>query len=91
MQYYRFSISWSRILPNGDLSVVNQAGVDYYNRVINYLLENGLEPMVTMFHYDLPQAFAPFGGMTNSIVVDHFVAYADLLYSLFGNRVCDEI
>lgn len=87
MQFYRFSISWSRILPNGDISSLNQAGVQYYNRVINTLLENNIEPLVTMYHYDLPQVFAPFGGLTNSIVVDYFEAYADLLFSLFGDRV----
>lgn len=87
MQFYRFSISWSRILPKGDLSSVNTAGIDYYNRVINHLLANGIEPMVTMYHYDLPQAFARFGGLTNSIVVDHFEAYADLLFKLYGDRV----
>lgn len=87
MQYYRFSISWSRILPNGELASLNPAGVEYYNRVINHLLENGIEPMVTMYHLDLPQAFVPFGGLTNSIVVDYFEAYANLLFSLYGDRV----
>lgn len=87
MQFYRFSISWTRILPEGDLKVINDAGIDYYNRLIDNLLENGIEPIVTMFHHDLPQAFAPFGGLTNSIFIKHFVAYADLLFKLYGDRV----
>lgn len=87
MNFYRFSIAWSRVLPTGDISVVNQAGVTYYNKLINALLENGIEPMVTMYHYDLPQALAQFGGFTNPIIVDYFAAYADLLFGLFGDRV----
>lgn len=87
MDFYRFSISWSRILPNGDLSSVNAAGIAYYNRLINKLLENGIQPMATMYHYDLPYPLARFGGLTNSIMIDHFVDYADLLFSLFGDRV----
>lgn len=87
MTFYRFSISWARVLPDGDVSSLNQAGVDYYNRLINKLLENNIEPMVTMFHWDLPQSFVPIGGLTNSVFVDYFEAYADLLFGLFGDRV----
>lgn len=87
MNFYRFSIAWSRLLPNGDISHVNPAGVDYYNRLINKLIDNGIEPMATMYHYDLPQPFAKFGGLSNEILVDHFVEYADLLFNLFGDRV----
>lgn len=87
MNFYRFSIAWSRVLPTGDISVVNQAGVTYYNKLINALLKHGIEPMVTMYHYDLPQDLAKFGGFTNPIIVDYFAAYADLLFGLFGDRV----
>lgn len=87
MDFYRFSISWSRILPNGDLSSINGAGIKYYNNLIDKLLESGIEPMVTMYHYDLPLALAKFGGLTNPILIEYFVEYADLLFSLFGDRV----
>lgn len=87
MDFYRFSISWSRILPTGEVSSLNQAGVSYYNRLINALLDNGIQPMVTMFHWDLPQAFSHFGGFTNAVLIKYFNAYADLLFELYGDRV----
>lgn len=87
MNYYRFSIAWSRILPTGDVSKINEEGISYYNKVINRLIEEGIEPMVTMYHYDLPDALQQFGGLTNSIIVDYFEAYANVLFERFGDRV----
>lgn len=87
MDYYRFSISWSRVLPDGDVANVNEKGVEYYNKLINRLLESGIEPMVTMYHYDLPDALHKFGGLTNPIFIDNFVDYAKLLFERFGDRV----
>lgn len=87
MNQYRFSIAWSRVLPDGDISSVNEAGLVYYDKLINKTLEYGLEPVVTMYHYDLPQKLQKFGGLTNSIIVSYFESYAHLLFQRFGDRV----
>lgn len=87
MDFYRFSISWARVLPNGDLSSINEAGLAYYDKLIDACLEKGIDPVVTMYHFDLPQAFARFGGLTNSSIIEHFEAYANLLFERFGDRV----
>lgn len=87
MDYYRFSIAWSRVLPNGDTSSINEKGIAYYDTIIDELLANGIEPMVTMYHYDLPQALQLFGGLTNPIIISYFEAYANLLFERFGDRV----
>ncbi|XP_055845442.1 myrosinase 1-like [Episyrphus balteatus] len=87
VDHYRFSIAWTRIFPNGCVSSRNQKGIDYYNSVINKLLENGIEPMVTMYHWDLPAELQKFGGFTNSLIVEQFLMYADELFESFGDRV----
>ena len=83
---FRFSISWTRILPNGT-GEINQAGIDYYNRVINYCLQQGIEPWLTIYHWDLPQALELKGGWTNREVVGWFTAYAEICAKSFGDRV----
>lgn len=87
MDFYRFSISWPRILPDGDVLNVNEKGIEYYNKVIDKLLELNIRPMVTIFHYDMPQKLQLLGGFSNSIIVDHFKAFANLLFERFGDRV----
>lgn len=87
VNFYRFSISWPRILPRADTRVQNQKAIDYYNMIINKLIENNIEPMVTMFHYDMPEELTKFGGFTNDIVIKYFRYYADFLFRTFGDRV----
>ncbi|XP_027923148.1 cyanogenic beta-glucosidase-like [Vigna unguiculata] len=86
---YRFSISWSRILPNGKLSRgINQEGIDYYNNVINEQLANGIKPLVTLFHCDLPQALEDeYGGFLSPLIFKDFRDYADVCFKAFGDRV----
>ncbi|RVW93563.1 beta-glucosidase 12 [Vitis vinifera] len=86
---FRFSISWSRLLPSGKLSGgVNQEGINYYNNFINELLKNGLQPFVTLFHWDLPQALEDeYGGFLSPNIVNDFQDYAELCYRSFGDRV----
>ncbi len=71
---FRFSIAWSRILPNGT-GQVNQKGIDFYNRVIDTCLKNNIEPWVTCYHWDLPQALEEKGGWTNRDVLGWFEEY----------------
>ncbi|EOH72816.1 MULTISPECIES: glycoside hydrolase family 1 protein [Enterococcus] len=83
---YRFSIAWSRILPKG-YGEISQAGIDFYNRVIDYCLEKDIEPNVTLFHYDLPLELAKEGGWLNSKITDYFNEYAKICFENFGDRV----
>lgn len=87
MNFYRFSISWSRVLPTGDISSINELGLQYYDDLINELIRNKIEPMVTMYHWDLPQRLQQLGGMPNPIIVDYFEQYAKLLFERYADRV----
>ncbi|XP_019410207.1 PREDICTED: lactase-phlorizin hydrolase [Crocodylus porosus] len=84
---YKFSISWSRIFPSGIKASLNPRGVDYYNKLINSLQDSNIEPMITLFHWDLPQALQDLGGWQNDSIVDAFAAYADFCFATFGDRV----
>ncbi|XP_039022439.1 beta-glucosidase 12-like [Hibiscus syriacus] len=86
---FRFSISWSRILPKGKLSRgVNPLGVQFYNNLIDHLLANGIKPFVTLLHFDHPQALEDeYGGFLSPKIVDDFVDYAGFCFKTFGDRV----
>jgi beta-glucosidase len=83
---YRLSLSWSRILPEGT-GKVNEAGIDYYNFVINTLIKNGIKPLVTLYHFDLPLALADKGGWMNRESAKWFTDYANICFDRFGDRV----
>ena len=97
LRAYRFSISWSRILPSGyahgeDRNLaINQPGIDFYNRLIDALLGHGIKPWVTQYHWDLPQALENnVGGWLDpggSTIVKAFGDYSRVCYSAFGDRV----
>ena len=82
----RFSIGWSRVLPKGT-GQVNQKGIDFYNRVIDTCLKNNVEPWITCYHWDLPQALQDKGGWTNRAVLGWFEEYVALCAKSFGDRV----
>ena len=86
---YRFSISWARILPTGSLSGgTNGNGIAHYNNLLSQLQANGIEPYVTLFHWDIPQALDDeYGGFLSSRVVNDFVDFADICFREFGSRV----
>ncbi|XP_072173496.1 lactase/phlorizin hydrolase-like [Diadema setosum] len=87
LSHYRFSISWPRILPDGTISNINQAGLDYYSDLIDELIANDIEPVVTLYHWDLPQALQDYGGWENDTLADLFNDYADLCFQTYGSRV----
>ena len=86
LQAYRFSISWPRVLPTGR-GKVNQKGLDFYNKLVDGLLEANITPFITLDHWDLPQALEDEGGWPVRSTVDAFVEYADLVTRALGDRV----
>ncbi|CAM0904207.1 unnamed protein product [Alopecurus aequalis] len=89
MDAYRFSISWTRILPSGTLKGgVNMEGIKYYNNLINELLSKGVQPFVTIFHWDSPQALEDiYGGFLNPNIINDYKDYAEVCFREFGDRV----
>jgi len=83
---FRFSISWSRVFPEG-IGSINQAGIDYYNRVIDYCIKQGIEPWVTLYHWDLPHTLELKGGWTNREIVTWFTEFVTVCAQNFGDRV----
>ena len=86
LQAYRFSVSWGRILPEGK-GQVNSAGIDFYNRLVDGLLEKGIEPYLTLYHWDMPQVLQDQGGWPARSTAEAFVEYADLVSRNLGDRV----
>lgn len=87
MSVYRFSLSWTRLLPSGGVDQPNPDGLRYYNALIDECLANGITPMVTLYHWDLPQALQDIGGWPNERVADFFADYAEYAFEHFGDRV----
>ncbi|CAG9832194.1 unnamed protein product [Diabrotica balteata] len=88
LDHYRFSIAWSRILPTGLIDQINEPGVQYYKNLLNELKANKIEPLVTINHWDLPQALhESMNGWLNETIIDIFGDYARLCYQLFGDSV----
>ncbi|MHA2231245.1 MAG: GH1 family beta-glucosidase [Candidatus Hodarchaeales archaeon] len=83
---YRFSVSWPRIFPSGR-GTVNLKGVKFYDALVNELLKCGIEPVVTLYHWDLPQALQNIGGWINREVIAAYVEYASFMFNHFGDRV----
>ncbi|HVK69080.1 MAG TPA: GH1 family beta-glucosidase [Polyangium sp.] len=83
---YRFSVAWPRVLPKGR-GATNAAGLDFYERLVDTLLAAGIEPYLTLYHWDLPQALQDEGGWTNRATAEAFAAYADVVSKRLGDRV----
>lgn len=86
VEAYRFSVSWPRILPKGR-GEVNEAGLDFYSRLVDSLLEAGILPFLTLYHWDLPQALQDKGGWPARATAEAFAEYADVISRHLGDRV----
>ncbi|XP_076260145.1 myrosinase 1-like [Rhynchophorus ferrugineus] len=87
LKAYRFSIAWTRIFPNGTPTKIDQAGIDYYINVFKTLKEAGIEPVVTIFHWDLPEYLEQLGGWMNPRIADYIGQYARICFKHFGQYV----
>lgn len=83
---YRFSIAWTRVIPDGD-GEVNRAGLDFYRGLVDAMVERGIEPYATLYHWDLPQSLQDRGGWANRDTVEAFGRYAGILGESLGDRV----
>lgn len=84
--YYGFTFAWTRILPQGH-GAVNQKGLDFYSRLVDELLNAGIQPKGTLFHWDLPQTLQEVGGWTSRETVEHFAEYAQIVFDHLSDRV----
>ncbi|HKL85931.1 MAG TPA: family 1 glycosylhydrolase, partial [Treponemataceae bacterium] len=88
LKAYRFSIAWPRVLPDGRGSV-NKAGLDFYSRLVDELLEAGITPWATLYHWDMPQQIYLEGGWLNRSTGDAFSEYSRVMAECLGDRVTD--
>ena len=86
LQTYRFSVAWSRVIPFGH-GAVNEKGLDFYDRLVDALLERNIQPAVTLYHWDLPQALQDLGGWANRQTAHRFADYARVVFDRLGDRV----
>jgi beta-glucosidase len=86
LRAYRFSVAWPRIFPNGR-GTINQAGLDFYNRLVDGLLKENIEPWLTLYHWDLPQCLEDKGGWPDRATAEAYVEYADVVSRSLGDRV----
>ncbi len=87
LKAYRFSISWPRIFPNGS-GQINQAGLAFYNKLIDELIMFKIEPIITLYHWDLPLALQEdYGGWESRKIIDDFKNFAETCFKSFGDRV----
>ncbi|KAJ8715639.1 hypothetical protein PYW07_010121 [Mythimna separata] len=87
LDFYRFSLAWPRILPTSFPDLISEPGSQYYSDLIDELLKYNIEPVVTLYHWDLPQKLQDMGGWTNPHIVDWFADYARVAFNLYGDRV----
>ncbi|CAN5592013.1 GH1 family beta-glucosidase [soil metagenome] len=83
---YRFSVSWPRIIPNG-VGAINEQGLQFYSDLVDELLAQGIEPYLTLYHWDLPRAMEEIGGWTSRAVAEHFANFAEVVVRRLGDRV----
>lgn len=86
LQTYRFSISWPRVIPRG-VGATNEKGLDFYDRLVDELLSQGIRPCATLYHWDLPQSLQDRGGWAWRDTARHFADYASLMFGRLGDRV----
>ena len=86
LRSYRYSIAWPRIQPSGE-GTVNQQGIDYYTRLTDSVLAAGMRPLVTLYHWDLPQALEDKGGWPNRDTAARFADYTEIVLKALGDRI----
>ncbi|EFN81478.1 Lactase-phlorizin hydrolase, partial [Harpegnathos saltator] len=87
VDFYRFSLSWSRILPNGYSNVINYKGLQFYKDLIDELTASGIIPVVTLYHFDLPDVFEQMGGWMNELIVEWMSNFARVVFKELGPKV----